>query len=445
MGNILSGVEGDDAASASPNASAGRRRDPDDGHQPSVTGLHVRRRLSRLVAAAASPAAAGIHGEGTSLDVVKGSDGNYDAADAPDDVAGEEGTDDVGQDDYEDDVTMVDRKVLVLGGGNFGTCLADHLSNLGLDVTLWARDPTVADSINLSHCNAKYMPEAKLDPALKATSVLDGDTIAAADVVLQVLTQYGPHLAPHQLLLFVNKGIETASGRLPCAVVDELLPQQLAAAATYLSGPSFAVEVVRRQPTCVVVASRRPEWAKRAQRLFHAPHFRVYTSADVVGVELAGAMKNVIALAAGACAGLGFGQNARAAIITRGLAEMIRVGVRLGADPLTFTGLAGAGDLLLTATSESSRNFRVGRLLGRGETLTEVLRTLGSVAEGVETARALYALCRDLGVDSPLCDAVHSVLFGGEDVKHAVARLMGRGPSSELRGISPMMPGAENR
>lgn len=345
-----------------------------------------------------------------------------------------------------------DHRVLVLGAGNFGTCLADHLADLGLDTTIWTRDSKVVDSINNDHRNSKYMPDVPLSNNLKATSVLDASCISRANVVIfsiptqhmrSILSQVAPHMSLNHLTIFVNKGIETSSGLLPCFIVDEVLGPELSLRATYLSGPSFAAEVVRRQPTAVTVASRSQPHFEMVQELFHAPHFRVYTSMDVVGVEIAGAVKNVIALASGACAGLGFEQNSRAAIITRGLAEMIRIGVNLGADPLTFTGLSGVGDLLLTATSEKSRNFTVGYRLGKGESLSFIIETLGSVAEGVETTRALFDMCRRRNIDSPLCDSVYQVLFCGENVLVAVQKLMDRDPSYELRGI-PKWPNGEN-
>ncbi|KAI9338468.1 6-phosphogluconate dehydrogenase [Obelidium mucronatum] len=338
-----------------------------------------------------------------------------------------------------------DSNVLVLGGGNFGTCLADHLAVMGNSVTIYARDQKVVDGINKEHRNVKYMKDVLLPESLKATSKLDdGVAIRAADVILfsiptqhlrDILAVSKPFIRKDHLTIFVNKGIEIHSGKLPCDIVEEVWGKEIGECATYLSGPSFAAEVVKRQPTCVSVASRVKSRALRAQAVFHAPYFRVYDCDDVVGVEVAGALKNVIALAAGACAGLGFQQNARAAIITRGLAEIMRIGVRLGADPLTFSGLAGVGDLFLTAQSEKSRNYTVGYRLGRGETLDHVLETLGSVAEGVETTKAAYELCRKLNVESPVCDAVYSVLFGGVEVKAAVKILMARDPHAEFHGL----------
>ncbi|KAI8619350.1 6-phosphogluconate dehydrogenase [Chytriomyces sp. MP71] len=337
-----------------------------------------------------------------------------------------------------------DTNVLVIGAGNFGTCLADHLAALGNNVTIYARDQTVVDGINNDHRNIKYMSDVLLTESLRATSQLDETVIASVSVIIfsiptqhmrSILSQVQPHITANHLAIFVNKGIEIKTLTLPCDIVEEIWGTEIGSQATYLSGPSFAAEVVKRQPTCVSVASRKKERALRAQAVFHAPHFRVYDSSDVVGVEIAGALKNVIALAAGACAGLGFQQNARAAIITRGLAEIMRIGVKLGADPLTFSGLAGVGDLFLTAQSEKSRNYTVGFRLGKGEKIDHILATLGSVAEGVETAKAAYALCRKINVESPVCDAVYSVLFQNVEVTAAVRSLMERDPHDEFYGI----------
>ncbi|KAJ3074655.1 hypothetical protein HDU98_010651 [Podochytrium sp. JEL0797] len=316
---------------------------------------------------------------------------------------------------------------------------------MGSNVTIYARDQKVVDSINNDHCNNKYMKDVLLTESLKATTQLeDGVAIAAASVIIfsiptqhlrDILAKTKPFITKDHLTIFVNKGIEIHSGKLPCDIVEEVWGHVIGECATFMSGPSFAAEIVKKQPTCVSVASHVKSRALRAQAVFHAPHFRVYDCDDVIGVEVAGALKNVIALAAGACAGLGFQQNARAAIITRGLAEIMRVGVKLGADPLTFSGLAGVGDLFLTAQSEKSRNYTVGYRLGRGESLDHVVETLGSVAEGVETTKAAYNLCRRIGVDSPVCDAVYGVLFEGVAVKDAVKSLMGRDPHHEFRGL----------
>ncbi|TPX33979.1 glycerol-3-phosphate dehydrogenase [NAD(P)+] [Synchytrium microbalum] len=342
-------------------------------------------------------------------------------------------------------------KVLVLGAGNFGTCLADHLSDLGIDATIWARDQDVVDGINNDHRNIKYMKDVELHPNLRASSTLTPELIASSTTVLfSIPTQHMRNiLSTHfntipdtvkksQLHIYVNKGIEMSTGQLPYQIVDEALGQEIGDLAVYLSGPSFAAEVVKRQPTAVAVASRTRERALRAQRLFHAPHFRVYDTPDIIGVEICGALKNVIAIAAGASAAQGFQQNARAALITRGLAEITRIGVALGASPITFQGLAGIGDLLLTCTSEKSRNFTLGFRLGNGERVQDVLKSLGSVAEGYETSKAAYALCRKLNADSPMIDSVYAVCHHDAPVKEMMAKVMGRPPKSELYGLPDM-------
>nr|KAJ3419746.1 hypothetical protein HK105_006551 [Polyrhizophydium stewartii] len=318
-------------------------------------------------------------------------------------------------------------RVLVLGGGNFGTCLADHLADLGNDVTIWARDSKLVEGINNDHINHKYIPGVRLAERLKATADLSHEVVSSATVIIvSIPTQHMRHL-----LIFVNKGIEISTGLLPNDVALEVCGTEIGERAAFLSGPSFAAEIVRRQPTAVSVASKSPLRSKRTQRLFHAPHFRVYEIHDTVGVEVAGALKNVIAVASGACMGVGFQMNSRAALITRGLAEIIRFGLALGANPLT-----GVGDLMLTCTSEKSRNFTVGYRIGKGETLEEITASLGSVAEGVATTKAAYELARKLNVDSPITDQVYAVLFENKPVRQAMRDLMERDPSQELRGIS---------
>jgi glycerol-3-phosphate dehydrogenase (NAD(P)+) len=214
-------------------------------------------------------------------------------------------------------------------------------------------------------------------------------------------------------------------------VLAEILPPQIARRAAFLSGPSFALEVARGHPTAVTMASRDPEAAEAAQQLFQTSSFRVYTTSDVTGVELGGSLKNVIAIAAGVAAGLGFGHNTTAALITRGLAEMTRLGVALGADPATFAGLAGMGDLILTCTGALSRNRSVGLELGRGRSLEEILAGMNEVAEGVRTARSAHALARREGVEMPIVAEVHSMLFEGRPAREAVERLMLRAPKPE--------------
>lgn len=336
------------------------------------------------------------------------------------------------------------KRVLVLGCGNFGTCLAEHLAALGNPVTIWTRSQAVADSINTRHINPEYLSQFTLSDNLKAVCEISSSVVDSADIILfaiptqysrSVLEQLKPLLKPKHMLIFVNKGIELATGLLPNAVVSDVLGPEYGNKAAFLSGPSFAVEIMDRQPTCVAVASKTRESALRTQALFHAPFFRVYDMPDTVALEIAGALKNVIAVAAGACAGAGFQMNARAAIITRGLAEITRFGVALGANPLSFSGLSGVGDLFLTCTSEKSRNYTVGYRIGKGEKLDDIVKSLGSVAEGVPTTKAAYDLARKLGVEAPITQAVYSVLYEGKSLADALRDLTDREAHSEFRGI----------
>jgi glycerol-3-phosphate dehydrogenase (NAD(P)+) len=331
-------------------------------------------------------------------------------------------------------------KILVLGAGNFGTCLAQHLAEKGYHVTMWTRSAAAADAINSTHRNPKYLTTVNLSPRLSATSKITAELMAQVSVVVlatptqtlrEVLGALAPHWRPALLLICAAKGIEMGTLQLPDRVIAEVLGEEAAGDAVFLSGPSFAVEIVSRQPTAVSVASLSATRAHWAQELFHAAHFRVYTSDDPVGLEVAGALKNVVAIAAGASQGIGFQANSRAALITRGLAEITRVGVALGANPITFKGMGGVGDLFLTCTSEKSRNFTVGFRLGKGEALESVLASL-SVAEGVTTAKAAYALAQKLGVEAPITTEVYRVLYEGKPITQAVMDLLTREAKPEF-------------
>jgi glycerol-3-phosphate dehydrogenase (NAD(P)+) len=242
------------------------------------------------------------------------------------------------------------------------------------------------------------------------------------------------HLPPKAVLVSATKGMEIDSLLTMEGVVREELGPEVPYAV--LSGPSFAREVAQRQPTAVTIASRHPEAARLLQRLFSTPHFRVYTSYDVTGVELGGALKNIFAIGTGILEGMNLGDNPRAALITRGLAEMTRLGVRLGANPMTMSGLAGLGDLVLTCTSTQSRNFQVGLKLGQGQPLIEILAGMTMVAEGVKTSRAVYLLARRLGVDMPLVEAVYHILYEGLAPKEAIRKLMSRELKDELEAMT---------
>lgn len=333
-------------------------------------------------------------------------------------------------------------RILVLGAGNFGTCLAQHLAEKGHQVTLWARSPEIAEGINQNRKNPKYLTALTLSPRISAINNITGEILAghriivlataaqALTPVLKKVAEFG--ISSDHLIICAAKGIELSTMRLPGAIISDILGTAAGKQAVFLSGPSFASEVATHQPTAVVAASHDPTRAQMVQALFHAPQFRVYTSDDPTGVELAGALKNVIAIAAGAAVGLGFQMNTRAALITRGLAEMRRIGVAMGANPLTFEGLAGVGDLFLTCTSEKSRNFQVGFRLGRGERIQAILDSLGSVSEGYATTMAARDLAHKLNVDAPITEASYEVLYESKPIAQAVMGLLTRDAKPEL-------------
>ena len=333
-------------------------------------------------------------------------------------------------------------RILVLGAGNFGTCLAQHLAEKGHHVTLWARSPEIADSINQNRKNPKYLNALTLSPRIRAINNITDDLLrehrvlvlaTAAQALAPVLNKAAEHgTSQDHVIICAAKGIEVSTMRLPGAIISELLGADAGRKAVFLSGPSFASEVAAHQPTAVVAASHDAARAQFVQALFHAPQFRVYTSNDPIGVEIAGALKNVIAIAAGAAVGLGFQMNSRAALITRGLAEMRRIGVAMGANPMTFEGLAGVGDLFLTCTSEKSRNFQVGLRLGRGERIQAILESLGSVCEGYATTLAARDLAHKLGIDAPITEAAHQVLYESRPIAQAVMGLLTRDAKPEL-------------
>lgn len=325
-------------------------------------------------------------------------------------------------------------RITVVGGGAWGTALADLLARKAgfAAVTLWAREPEVVASVGREHRNHVFLPGAALDPSLRAegdlaTAVRGAQVVvsaAPAHAVRDVMARAAKALEPDALVVSVSKGLDPERSQTPSCVLRDVLPKTTTVAV--LSGPSFAKEVYERQPTAVVAAARNHAVAQEVQRVFSTSYFRVYSATDVLGVELGGALKNVVALAAGILEGLGLGHNTRAALITRGLAEITRLGVALGAEPATFAGLAGMGDLILTATGPLSRNHTLGVELGRGKRLEEALAGRASVAEGVNTARSAVALGERHGVELPIAREVHEVLFRGKSPRQAVSDLMER-------------------
>ncbi|MEO8337860.1 MAG: NAD(P)H-dependent glycerol-3-phosphate dehydrogenase [bacterium] len=324
----------------------------------------------------------------------------------------------------------------VIGAGAWGTALANILAQNGHDATLWALETDVTASVNGAHENTRFLAGFTLAPSLRATSslaeALDGASLVCIATPSQhtrsVLASARASLAPRTTLCVASKGIERTTLALMSDVVAEEAPNHPVVA---LSGPSFAAEVAARQPTAIVAASNDLVAAETVQDAFSNSHLRIYTHDDIIGVELGGALKNVIAVAAGIVEGVGLGFNSRAALITRGLAEMTRLGAALGAQPATFAGLAGMGDLVLTCTGSLSRNRAVGMAIGKGATLDEALAGKETVAEGVATTRSAFALAGREGVEMPIVETVHRILFDGHSAHRAVSELMSRGLRAE--------------
>jgi glycerol-3-phosphate dehydrogenase (NAD(P)+) len=319
----------------------------------------------------------------------------------------------------------------VVGGGAWGTALSDLLARAGHDVIVWAREPDVVEHINADHANPRFLAGATLDARLRATgdlscAVSDAELVvhaAPSHVLRDVVRAAAPRIGSNAIQAIATKGIEPGSLDLMGDVITAEVPGRPIVA---ISGPSFAIEVARRQPTAVVAASDDQTVSATAQRAFSTPAFRVYTSDDVRGVEVAGAVKNVMAVATGIADGLGLGLNSRAALITRGLAETTRLGVALGARPETFAGLAGMGDLVLTCTGALSRNRAVGVEVGKGRALADILAGTETVAEGVRNAENTVALAQRAGVTMPIAEAVYRVLFESQPPDEAIAGLMQR-------------------
>jgi glycerol-3-phosphate dehydrogenase (NAD(P)+) len=326
-------------------------------------------------------------------------------------------------------------KIAILGAGAWGSALAISLCAKH-QVTLWSRDSALAEAIAAARRNARYLPEAPVPDGVAVTDKLE-TALAGADLVLVATPTAGLRAVLESVraagyagaVVWACKGFEQASAKLPHQIAADALGARSDCGA--LSGPSFALEVARGLPTALTLASRDAEFARRVARELHQPTLRVYYSTDVAGVEISGAVKNVLAIAAGISDGLGLGLNARAALITRGLAEVARLGTALGGRAETFMGLAGAGDLILTCTGDLSRNRRVGLLLAKGEPLDAVLGRLGHVAEGVFSARAVESLADQKGVEMPITRAVCAVLFRGASPAEAARQLLARDPREE--------------
>lgn len=325
----------------------------------------------------------------------------------------------------------------MLGAGSWGTALAIHLARRGHDTVLWGRDAEALSALAREGRNTRYLPQIPLPESLGYEPSL-ADAVASADLVLLVPPSHGfaellqsavPHLSDGARVAWACKGFEPGSGRLLHEVAASMLDDTLCAVVT---GPSFAVEVARGLPTAITVASESESFARQAAARLHGDNLRVYTSTDVIGAELGGAVKNVMAVATGISDGMGLGDNSRAALITRGLAEIVRMGAALGARPETLYGLSGMGDLVLTCTGDLSRNRRLGLALGRAQSLESALADIGQVVEGVSAAAEVHRLAGKLGVEMPISDQVHAILENRITPQQGLKNLLARQRKAEV-------------
>ncbi len=328
--------------------------------------------------------------------------------------------------------------IAVIGAGSYGTCLAMLFGRAGHDVRLWCRNPDVAAQMNATRASS-YLPGYELPPKVNATDDLDAAVRGARFVVgvtpshgiRDVLGRAAAAMEPDAVVINASKGLEDGTMYTIDRVYAEIFPERIARRATFLSGPTFAVEIAAGLPAAIVLAGRDDATTREAQEALRTVHFRIYHSDDVIGVLVGGALKNVIAIGAGVSDGLGFGSNTRVALMTRGLAEITRIGVALGANPHTFAGLSGMGDLVLTCSGDASRNRRVGLALGQGKKMADILAEMKQVAEGVKTAKVAHELAAKLGVEAPIMDVMHAALHEGMPVREAIDRLLSRPAKSE--------------
>lgn len=338
---------------------------------------------------------------------------------------------------------MKKESIAVIGAGSWGTALALVLADNGHDVRLWGHKAEQIKEINEYRTNHKYLPDISLPKGITGFESLEEallgiDTIILAvptKAIREVINKISAIIKEPHTIVHVSKGIEPDTLLRISEMIELEMPDHLLNSVVVLSGPSHAEEVSLRHPTTVTVSSKKMEAAEKIQDLFINHNFRVYANPDIIGVEIGGALKNIIALAAGITDGLGYGDNAKAALMTRGLAEIARLGVKMGASPLTFSGLTGIGDLIVTCTSVHSRNWRAGNLLGKGHNLKEVLENMGMVVEGVRTTKAAKQLAEKYGVNMPITNVLYDVLFNNVDAKTAVDLLMARDKKYEIDNL----------
>lgn len=330
--------------------------------------------------------------------------------------------------------------ITVLGAGSWGTALAMVLSDNGHETRLWSNKPEQAAEINQHHINQRYLPDQHLPESLRGYSDFEM-AVKGADAVVfvvptkairQVAKEVAPFLEENTVIVHASKGLEQETHKRISEILAEEIPENKRNGIVALSGPSHAEEVAVKDLTTITAASSQLSSAEYVQTIFMNDYFRVYTNQDIIGVELGGALKNIIAVGAGALVGIGYGDNAKSALMTRGLAEITRLGVSFGADPLTFLGLSGVGDLIVTCTSIHSRNWRAGKMLGEGKDLDDILENMGMVVEGVSTTKAAYELATQKNVELPITTAIYEVVYNKADVKEVITELMNRVGKSEI-------------
>lgn len=329
---------------------------------------------------------------------------------------------------------MSQKKILVLGPGSWGTALSQVLNDNGHDVRIWGNNPQQISEINTKHTNTLYFKDVVLDSKIVgyddlalALANVDAILFVVPTSVTRLVAKQVAQLLDHKVVVMhASKGLEQGTHERISTILEEEIPQKLRSEIVVVSGPSHAEETIVRDLTLITAASKRLEDAKYVQALFSNDYFRLYTNDDVIGVETAAALKNVIAVGAGALHGLGFGDNAKAAIITRGLAEITRLGVAMGANPMTYIGLSGVGDLIVTGTSIHSRNWRAGDALGRGEKIADIEANMGMVIEGVSTTKVAYELAQMLKIDMPIVNAIYHVIYEDAEIKDSIIQLMRR-------------------
>ena len=323
------------------------------------------------------------------------------------------------------------RRFLVVGAGAWGTALAILLANNGHSVGLWSREASHREAMRTSGRNEQYLPQCKLPPALNIVD--DLSSVSSFDYCLVSVPSKGfastlkalkAHLNPKQGIIWATKGLDHGSGKFLSDIADDILGKDFPKA--ILTGPSFAAEVATGHPTAVILATNQPAFGEQLQPLVHTPYFRTYLSDDMIGAQLGGAVKNVLAIAVGIADGLEYGKNTQVLLITRGLAEMLRLGRTLGAQPETFNGLAGLGDLILTSSDNQSRNRRFGKLLGEGCTIDEARDRIHQVVEGADTARLIYQLAQEQQVEMPITEQIYQILFNGASLESSIQALLSR-------------------